>query len=81
MSGNTSLRFQVEKFVGSTRCHSARVRLMDRSRIGGAYRVCIQVERSTGVFSLFFFRHADGTWHVFPPDQRRPEMGMGRNAA
>ncbi|CAD6510551.1 hypothetical protein ACFQ3P_01835 [Paraburkholderia sabiae] len=80
-AGNTSLRFQVEKLVGSTRGDTARVRLLERSRMGGTRRVCIQFERPTGSFSLFFFRHADGTWHVFPPDRRRPEMGVCRIAA
>ncbi|MBB5447390.1 hypothetical protein HDG38_006034 [Paraburkholderia sp. WSM4177] len=43
--------------------------------------MCIQIDLPTGAFSLFFFRHADGAWHVFPPGQRRPEMGIGRMAA
>ncbi|ACC76588.1 hypothetical protein VOI32_30565 [Paraburkholderia caribensis] len=81
MAGNRSLRSQVEKLVGSTRGRTARVRLLERSRSGGTCRVCIQIDRPTGSFSLFFFRHADGTWHVFPPDRRRPEMGIGRKAA
>ncbi|MPW22213.1 hypothetical protein GCT13_36635 [Paraburkholderia sp. CNPSo 3157] len=81
MAGNKSLRSQVEKLVGSTRGRTARVRLLERSRSGGTCRVCIQIDRPTGSFSLFFFRHADGTWHVFPPDRRRPEMGTGRKAA
>ncbi|MEM5388862.1 hypothetical protein VSR68_35660 [Paraburkholderia phymatum] len=81
MAGNRSLRSQVEKPVGSTRGRTARVRLLERSRSGGTCRVCIQIDRPTGSFSLFFFRHADGTWHVFPPDRRRPEMGIGRKAA
>jgi hypothetical protein len=34
----------------------------------------IQIDRPTGSFSLFFLQHADGTWHVFPPNQCRPEM-------
>ena len=81
MAANTSLRAQIEKLVGSTRGPSARVRLLDRSRTEGTRRVCIQIERPTGTFSVFFFRHADGTWRVFPPTRRRPEMGGGRKAA
>ncbi|WP_087740363.1 hypothetical protein [Paraburkholderia piptadeniae] len=81
MAGNRSLRSQVEKLVGSTRSPAARVRLLERSRSGGTCRVCIHIDRPTGSFSLFFFRHADGTWHVFPSDRRRPEMGIGRKAA
>jgi hypothetical protein len=81
VAGNTSLRFQIEKLIGSTRGHNARVRLLERTRMGATRRVCICIERPNGSFSLFFFRHADGTWHVFPPHQRRPEMGTGRMAA
>ncbi|MCC8404890.1 hypothetical protein LJ655_23960 [Paraburkholderia sp. MMS20-SJTN17] len=81
MGGNRSLRSQVEKLVGPTRGRGARVRLLERSRSGGTCRVHIQIDWPTGAFSLFFFRHADRTWHVFPPDQRRPEMGIGRMAA
>jgi hypothetical protein len=81
MAGNGSLRSQVEKLVGPTGGRGARVRLLDRSRSGGTWRVCIQIDLSSRAFSLFFFRHADGTWHVFPPGQRRPEMGIGRIAA
>ncbi|MGF6408752.1 hypothetical protein OKW37_000422 [Paraburkholderia sp. MM5482-R2] len=81
MAGNRSLRSEVEKLVGPTRGRGACVRLLDRSRSGGTCRVCIQIDRPSGTFSLFFFRHADGTRHVFPPGQRRPEMGIGRLAA
>ncbi|MBC8732545.1 hypothetical protein [Paraburkholderia sp. UCT2] len=81
MAGNRSLRSQVEKLVGPTGGRGARVRLLNRSRSGETCRVCIQFDLPTGAFSLFFFRHADGAWHVFPPGQRRPEMGIGRMAA
>jgi hypothetical protein len=81
VAANSSLRTQIEKLVGSTRDPAARVRLLDRSRTGGTRRVCIQIERPTGSFSVFLFRHADGMWRVFPPNRRRPEMGRGRQAA
>ncbi|MBC8746539.1 hypothetical protein OKW43_007244 [Paraburkholderia sp. WC7.3g] len=81
MAGNRSLRSQVEKLIGSTRGQAVCVRLLDRTRSGGTRRVCIQIDRPTGSFSLFFFRHADGAWHVFPPGQHRPAMGIDRKAA
>jgi hypothetical protein len=81
MAGNRSLRSQVEKLVGPMRDRGARVRLLDRSRVAGTCCVRIQIDQPTATFSLFFFRHADGTWHVFPPGQRRPEMGTSRIAA
>ncbi|MGF6606222.1 hypothetical protein OKW45_001122 [Paraburkholderia sp. WSM4175] len=55
MAGDRSLRSQVEKLIGSTRGQAARVRLLERTRSGGTCRVCIQIDRPTGTFSLFFF--------------------------
>ncbi|RZF26530.1 hypothetical protein EVC45_27870 [Paraburkholderia sp. UYCP14C] len=81
MAGNRSLRSQVEKLVGPMRDRGARVRLLDRSRVGGTCCVRIQIDRPTGTSSLFLFRHADRTWHVFPPGHLRPEMGISRRAA
>jgi hypothetical protein len=81
IAANKSLRLQIEKLVGSSCKDRASVRVIHRSRSGRTCRVCIQVERPAGSFALFFFRHDDGTWHVFPPDQTRPEMGGYRRAA
>ncbi|HEY4297686.1 MAG TPA: hypothetical protein VGM85_14535 [Paraburkholderia sp.] len=81
VAANKSLRSQIEKLVGPACKDRARVRLIQRSRSGKTRRVCIQVERPTGCLALFFFRHADGTWHVFPPDLMRPAMGIDREAA
>jgi hypothetical protein len=30
--------------------------------------VCVEALRPEGSIALFFFRHDDGTWHVFPPE-------------
>jgi hypothetical protein len=80
-AGQTSLRSKIEKLVGTTRGDSMRVRQVARSRVGNTRCVCIVIEWPTGSFSLFFFRHADGNWRPFPPEQRRPEMGMTLRAA
>nr|WP_233858237.1 hypothetical protein [Paraburkholderia sp. HD33-4] len=81
MAANRSLRSQVEKLVGPARARGARVSLLERSRSGATRSVRVQIDWPTGAFSVFLFRHADGAWHVFPPGQRRPEMGIGRVAA
>jgi hypothetical protein len=36
--------------------------------------VCVETFNATGHAAMFFFRHHDGTWRVFPPDQERPAM-------
>jgi hypothetical protein len=35
------------------------------------------VQRPGGSLALFFFRHGDGVWHVFPPGDARPSMSTG----
>ncbi|WP_234825198.1 hypothetical protein [Cupriavidus necator] len=32
--------------------------------------VQVEVEQASGALSLLFFRHADGSWCVFPPCDR-----------
>ena len=80
-AGHTSLRHQVERLVGSTRDDTMRVRFIERSRLGSTRRLCVRIEWPRGSLPLFFFRHADGTWHLFPPEHRRPEMGVVHKAA
>jgi len=62
-----SLRFQVEKWLapGST----ASVRIVEFSRTYADQRryVCVQSAQPAGLRALFFFRHDDGHWRVFPP--------------
>ena len=34
-----------------------------------------------GMLAIIFFRHDDGSWNVFPPQAKRPSMGIERLAA
>jgi hypothetical protein len=47
--------------------------------------VCIEVERAddftTHSFTLYFFRHDDGAWHIYPAEAVRPAMSVERLAA
>jgi len=62
----TALRGLVEKWLGVNATTPTRISRVRRpgQRIG-----CVQVDvsRASGDLSLFFFRHADGSWRVFPP--------------
>ncbi len=69
-----SLRGMVGKLLGAQSCHSVRVLSIHRSRSGRTRRVCLEVQRPGGSLALFFFRHGDGVWHVFPPGDARPSM-------
>ncbi|SAL86243.1 hypothetical protein AWB74_07622 [Caballeronia arvi] len=79
-TGETSLRVQVERLVGETRDERMRVRFIARSRKGATRRVCMQIDWTGGALSVFFFRHADGSWYLFPPDQRAARLRNVRAA-
>jgi len=36
--------------------------------------VCVEARRAAGTAALFFFRHKDGLWCIFPPSRERPTM-------
>ncbi|SAL82788.1 hypothetical protein AWB67_06222 [Caballeronia terrestris] len=72
-----SLRSAVDKWLAPTPAMPARVvRFCVRARY-----VCVEALRPTGVLAIVFFRHDDGSWNVFPPQIKRPSMGVERLAA
>ena len=72
-----SLRSLVEKWVGAAQ---VRVTQFCHARRAPWRYVCIEAELLSQPVALIFFRHDDGSWCVFPPQQKRPEMGAGRDA-
>ncbi|MGT2509268.1 hypothetical protein [Cupriavidus basilensis] len=67
--GGMSLRGLMEKWLGPDGPTIARItRMRDDVRQRGY--VLVEVERASGALSLMFFRHADGSWCVFPPCDR-----------
>jgi hypothetical protein len=71
-----SLRLLIEKWLAPTPAMPVRV-----TRMGGIHRhrmryVCVEASRPAGPLEIFFFRHDDGTWHVFPPEAERPAMSV-----
>ena len=89
VASEQSLRVRVEKWLGAVSAGHLHVRSIHRIRAGRRRCVCIEVERVSGStfssaissFTLFFFRHDDGAWHVYPPESVRPAMSLGRLAA
>jgi hypothetical protein len=73
-----SLRNLVEKWVGA-----AQVRVIEfcHARREPWRYVRIEAQLLPQPVALIFFRHDDGSWCVFPPPQKRPEMGAGRDAS
>ena len=69
-----SLRSQVEKWLAPAPAISAHVTRFSRTRSGGRRCVYVETSSSRGVRALFFFRHDDGNWYVFPPAADRPRV-------
>jgi len=62
-----SLRFQVEKWLAPGSMASVRVVEFGRTISGRRRYVCVETAQPAGLRALFFFRHDDGCWRVFPP--------------
>jgi hypothetical protein len=72
----SSLHTLVDKWLApSTRMPAHVVRF---SRMAAQRRryVCVEVAHPGGPIAIFFFRHDDGAWRVFPPADLRPAMTM-----
>ena len=69
-----SLRYQVEKWLTPTT--PVHVTAFGRTRSGRGRYACVETEQPAGSRTLFFFRHDDGCWHVFPPTDETPRMRL-----
>ncbi|NKJ49024.1 hypothetical protein CIC12_20250 [Burkholderia sp. SG-MS1] len=80
-TADKSLRLLVEKWLGPTSSTPVRVTGFGRIPLGQRRYVCVETLRPAGALAIYFFRHDDGTWCVFPPALNHPAMGMIRHAA
>jgi hypothetical protein len=69
-----SLHYLVEKWLAPA--PTSRIHVVQFGRMQGDKRPYVHVEASApgGSRSIFFFRHDDGRWCVFPPRIARPSM-------
>ncbi|SMG55405.1 hypothetical protein [Paraburkholderia susongensis] len=74
-----TLHWAVDKWLAPTPSMPARV-VRFCHRTSQRY-VCVEALKPEGLLSIFFFRHGDGSWNVFPPQARRPAMNGHRLAA
>ena len=76
-----SLRWLIDKWL--TPVPGRPIRLSRFSYSTANELRCIRVESllATGPLEIFFFRHDDGSWRVFPPAPKRPMMGAYDRAA
>ncbi|ACC76404.1 hypothetical protein VOI32_39640 [Paraburkholderia caribensis] len=69
-----SLRAMVEHWLAPDPSGRVRVKRFSHRRTAQARYVCVETVRTGQLVEMFFFRHGDGTWHVFPPPRERPAM-------
>ncbi|MGF6601541.1 hypothetical protein P3T23_006283 [Paraburkholderia sp. GAS448] len=81
ISAEKSLHWAVDKWLAPTPAMPARVARCCRTGTHRRRYVCVEALRPGGLLSIFFFRHDDGTWNVFPPAAERPAMNGYRRAA
>jgi hypothetical protein len=82
MNGNEkSLRRLIDKWLAPTPAIPVRVTRFTGMRSDQRRYVCVQAARPAGSLAIFFFRHDDGSWCVFPPAIERPAMSPERHAA
>jgi hypothetical protein len=73
---NSSLRLLVEKWLGPNPAMAVRVTQFGRMSSNQRRFVCVEELRPTGKLAIYFFRHDDGVWCVFPPTVKRPAMSI-----
>lgn len=80
-TGEKSLRYLVEKWLAPA--PHARIRVVQFGHIRKDRRRYVHIEASapSGTRAIFFFRHDDGCWCVFPPRLEHPSLTGGRWAA
>ncbi|RDK02713.1 hypothetical protein [Paraburkholderia lacunae] len=76
-----SLHYLVDKWLAPAA--SMRIRVVQFGRMRGDSGRYVHVEALApgGSRAIFFFRHRDGCWCVFPPQTARPAMNGYRLAA
>jgi hypothetical protein len=75
-----SLRFLVEKWLAPATFAAVHVTEFGRTRRGGTRYVQV-ADASFNSHALFFFRHRDGCWRVFPPASEGMRMKSEAPAA
>ncbi|AUT76731.1 hypothetical protein PTKU46_78870 [Paraburkholderia terrae] len=73
-SAESSLREMVDHWLRPDPSRGVRVIEFRNSRCRHECYVCVEAPKATGAIALFFFRHGDGAWRIFPQARERPAM-------
>lgn len=77
----SSLRLTIGKWFAATPTTPIRIKRLRRERSDRRRYVAVEVSRGAGGAAIWFFRHRDGSWQVFPPDIERPTLQPCSNFA
>ncbi|HVE07580.1 MAG TPA: hypothetical protein VNE00_10040 [Paraburkholderia sp.] len=80
-SSATSLHLLVEKWLAPATVLHVRVVRSGRMPRHRARFVYVETRTPEGLRGMFFFRHEDQCWHVFPPHAARPSLCVQALAA
>jgi hypothetical protein len=72
-----SLRLVVNKWIAARSEGNVCLTRPPHAQSGVGRFVCVEVTHRDRAFTIFFFRHDDGSWRVFPPAARRPMLNIG----
>jgi hypothetical protein len=70
----TSLRSLIDKWLAPTSVSPISLTRMSYPKARPVRCVRVESLRASGSLAIFFFRHDDGSWCVFPPASERPTM-------
>jgi hypothetical protein len=73
-SAKNSLRMMIEHWLSPDPANGVRVTKFRNRRSKSECYVRVETLTAAGPVALFFFRHRDGAWRIFPPSRERPAM-------
>lgn len=77
-STEKSLRLMVEHWLAPDPASRVRVIEFRKRRSTQSCYVCVETIKGRDPVAMYFYRHGDGLWRVFPPERDRPAMRMAQ---
>lgn len=73
-SAGASLRQMVEHWLAPDPTKRVRVTHFRNRRSKRECYVCVEAFKAESPVAMFFFRHEDGIWRIYPPSRERSAM-------
>lgn len=75
-AGGQSLRWLIDKWFVLATGNAYRLTRSPWAESSSCRYVCFEVTRTGDALKIFFFRHEDRSWSVFPPAPKRPSRTL-----